>query len=42
LFIPPYEDFVRYLLNRPFYAGYATYAHEPPAGAGKQRHIIEE
>ena len=39
---PPYKDFVRYLLNRPFYAGYVTYAHEPPAGAGKQKPIIEE
>lgn len=26
---PPYKDFVRYLLQRPFYAGSVTYTHEP-------------
>ena len=39
---PPYKDFVRFLLQRPFYAGYVTYAHEPPKGASSRKPIIEE
>lgn len=38
----PYKDFVRYLLQRPFYAGYVTYAHEPPKGASSKKPVIEE
>ncbi len=39
---PPYKDFIRFLLQRPFYAGYVTYAHEPPKGAASRKPIIEE
>lgn len=41
-FRPPYKDFVRFVLQRPFYAGLVTYAHRPPPGAASATVVIEE
>ena len=41
-FRPPYKDFVRFVLQRPFYAGLVTYAHQPPEGSASGKAVVEE